>query len=232
MKPAQLKELGTVGVVDGGPVTALALSPRNDALYVVTGTRVTAWPFDAGHPEASWFALFGKVHYESHAEPSWLWQSSSGSDGFEPKLSLVPLIFGTFKATFYAVLFGLPLALLAAIYTSEFLPHRLRSGVKSVVELMASMPSVVLGFLAGVVLAPLLVDLLPALAASVVLVPTAVLAGVTRQATGGGGGGTTGVAVSFTHAASASVSATKSSISASVFTSQHNSTNSNNYLKT
>ena len=52
-----------------------------------------------------------------------MWQSSSGTDDFEPKLGLWPLVFGTLKATFYSMLFGVPLALLAAIYTSEFL-HR------------------------------------------------------------------------------------------------------------
>ena len=53
--------------------------------------------------------------------PAYVWQSSAATDTFEPKLSLIPLIYGTLKATFYSMLFGLPLALLAALYTSEFL---------------------------------------------------------------------------------------------------------------
>lgn len=59
------------------------------------------------------------------------------------------------KATFYSMLFGLPVALLAAIYTSEFLPRRTRTRVKPVIEVMASLPSVVLGFLAALVFAPM-----------------------------------------------------------------------------
>ena len=51
--------------------------------------------------------------------------STSGSrpartDDFEPKFSLVPLIFGTIKGTFYALLFAIPLAVLGALYTSQF----------------------------------------------------------------------------------------------------------------
>ena len=74
--------------------------------------------------------------------------------GPEMKLGLWPLIFGTLKATFYSMLFGAPLALLAAVYTSEFLSKRTRSRIKPAVEMMASLPSVVLGFLAALVFAP------------------------------------------------------------------------------
>ncbi|HAA74315.1 TPA: ABC transporter permease, partial [Candidatus Latescibacteria bacterium] len=91
-----------------------------------------------------------------YEEPEHVWQSSGGSDEFEPKLGLIPLIFGTAKGTVYAMLFALPLAVLAAIYTSEFLRPEIRNYVKPTVELMASLPSVILGFLAGLWLAPLL----------------------------------------------------------------------------
>jgi phosphate transport system permease protein len=68
---------------------------------------------------------------------------------------LIPLIFGTIKATVYALLFAVPVALLAAIYTSEFVHPRVRASVKPVMEMMASLPSVVLGFIAALILAPL-----------------------------------------------------------------------------
>jgi phosphate transport system permease protein len=67
----------------------------------------------------------------------------------------MPLVFGTIKATVYSLLFGVPIALLAAIYTSEFLSREARGRVKPTIELMASLPSVVLGYLAAFVLAPL-----------------------------------------------------------------------------
>ncbi len=63
------------------------------------------------HPEISLRTLFLPVWYEGYAAPRWVWQSTGGSDAFEPKLSLWPLIFGTLKATLYAMLFSVPLAL-------------------------------------------------------------------------------------------------------------------------
>ena len=71
-------------------------------------------------------------------------------------MSIIPLAYGTAKGTFYAMFFALPLAVLAAIYTSEFAHPRVRNVVKPTVELMASLPSVILGFLGGLWLAPLL----------------------------------------------------------------------------
>ena len=64
--------------------------------------------------------LFGKVWYEGYAQPEYVWQSTGATDDFEPKFSLVPLIFGTIKGTVYAMLFAVPLAVLAALYTSQF----------------------------------------------------------------------------------------------------------------
>jgi phosphate transport system permease protein len=64
------------------------------------------------HPETTLRSIFGKLWYEGYPEPSFTWQSSSGTDVFEPKYSLIPLIFGTIKATVYALLFAVPIALL------------------------------------------------------------------------------------------------------------------------
>jgi phosphate transport system permease protein len=66
----------------------------------------------------------------------------------------VPLIFGTLKAAFYAMLFGAPIALMAAVYTSEFVHAGVRSTVKPMMEMMEALPTVVLGFIAALVLAP------------------------------------------------------------------------------
>ena len=125
------------------------------------------------HPETSWRALFGKVWYEGASEPKYEWQSTGGTDDFEPKLSLIPLIVGTLKGTFYALLFAMPIALLAALYTSVFLEPRYKRMVKPVMEIMASLPSVVLGFIAALWLAPLLETRVPSVIAMVILVPSA-----------------------------------------------------------
>src|SRR5207247_6862841 len=104
-------------------------------------------------------------------------QSSSGNDEVEPKVGLWPLVFGTLKATFYSLLMGVPLALLAAVYTSEFLHPRTKAVIKPTIELMASLPSVVLGFLSAMVLAPFVEQVVPAVLAAFITVPGIFLLG-------------------------------------------------------
>lgn len=139
-------------------ILALSFSPKTDAIAAVSGDRLEVSDLHNPHPEVTLETLFSPVWYEGYDAAEHVWQSSGGSDEFEPKLGLVPLIFGTAKGTLYAMLFALPLAVLAAIYTSEFLRPEIRNYVKPTVELMASLPSVILGFLAGLWLAPLLED--------------------------------------------------------------------------
>jgi len=158
-------------------VDHLALGPRDDKLLTLAGTTAKVWAIDAPHPETNWKSLIQKVWYEGYDGPTWVWQSSAASDSFEPKYSLMPLIFGTLKATFYSLLFGLPLAWFAAIYTSEFLQPKVKARVKPVIELMASLPSVVLGFMAALVFAPFLESLIPETLATFFTVPFCFLAG-------------------------------------------------------
>ena len=135
--------------------TRAAMASRGDFIFASGRAGLQGWTLDAPHPEVSAGTLWGKVHYESYDQPAYVWQSSGGTDDFEPKLSLVPLVFGTLKGTLYAMIFALPLAILGALYTSQFATPRLRDTIKPLVEIMAALPSVVLGFLAGLVLAPL-----------------------------------------------------------------------------
>ncbi len=123
------------------------------------------------HPEANWRAFFGKVWYEGGAQPVYQWQSTGGTDDFEPKLSLMPLIFGSLKGTAYAMLFSMPVALLAAVFSAAFLPLHVKRVVKPVMEIMSSLPSVVLGFLAGLWLAPVVESRVPSVAAMAIAIP-------------------------------------------------------------
>lgn len=148
------------------------LTPKNDGLIAVGKDRLLTAELDAAHPEATLRGLFGRVWYEGHGEPKYIWQSSAGTEQSEPKFSLIPLIFGTLKATLYAMIFSIPLALMSAIYTSEFLTPSLRARIKPVIELMASLPSVILGFIAALVLAPLLQQNLCAVLLALFVVPT------------------------------------------------------------
>ncbi|MDD2734321.1 MAG: ABC transporter permease subunit [Desulfuromonadaceae bacterium] len=158
------------------PVTHAALSPKGNSLATLdrTGT-LTIRKMDIPHPEISFGTLFGKVWYEGYDKPEYSWQSSASNDDFEPKMSLVPLVFGTIKATLFAMLFAVPLALLAALYTSQFMSPKLKGRVKPVVEIMAAIPSVVIGFLAGLWLAPLIDKSVLTVFLSIVIVPLMLL---------------------------------------------------------
>src|SRR5437762_13255908 len=79
----------------------------------------------------------------------YVWQPVSNV----PKYNVFPLIMGTLKVTVIAMLIAIPLALAAALYTAEFAPPRLRDWIKPAIELLAGIPSVVLGFFALMVLA-------------------------------------------------------------------------------
>lgn len=162
----------TLPVTGKSPPEILLLAPRLDGLLALNKDGTAHfWKLDIPHPETSLRTLFGKVWYEGYPEPSYTWQSTGATDAFEPKLSIVPLIFGTTKATFYSLLFAIPIALLAAIYTSEFLPQRVRGKVKPMMEIMASLPSVVLGFVAALVLAPIVETWIAAVILAFVVLP-------------------------------------------------------------
>lgn len=139
---------------NGQRVESVLISPKSDALVTRRADGALArYEIASPHPEVSWRALFGKVWYEGYAKPEYVWQSTGATDDFEAKFSLVPLVFGTIKGTLYALLFAVPLAILGALYTSQFMHPQLKGRVKPVVEIMAALPSVVIGFVAGLWLA-------------------------------------------------------------------------------
>ncbi len=152
----------------------VALSSKHDRLLTLdqAGT-LYLYKLHDPHPEAGMQAFFGKVWYEGASRPDYVWQSTGGSDEFEPKLSMIPLILGSIKGTVFAMLFAIPIALLAALYTSQFQHPRFRAVVKPTMETMASIPSVVLGFLAALWLAPLLENRVPAVLVFVITAPLA-----------------------------------------------------------
>jgi phosphate transport system permease protein len=152
------------------------LSRRGNGFAVLDDAGVVSvWRLDNPHPETNARVLFGKVWYEGYREPAYVWQSSAATDDFEPKLSLVPLIFGSIKGTLYAMLLAVPLALFGALYTSQLTRPEIRDVVKPVVEIMAAIPSVILGFLAALWLAPLFERNLGSVFLSVVLIPACVI---------------------------------------------------------
>jgi phosphate transport system permease protein len=157
------------------PVALLAFEPRAHALLALGEKGAfKVYQVDNEHPEVSWAALWGKIWYESYDEPRYLWQSSSASSDFEPKYSLSPLTLGTLKGAFYAMIFAVPLAVLGAIFTAYFMAPAMRQTVKPTVEIMQALPTVVLGFLAGLWLAPFVEANLPGVFLTLILLPLAI----------------------------------------------------------
>jgi phosphate transport system permease protein len=163
----------------GERVAEVMITPKGDGLLLARGdgslVRYEVWN---PHPEISWRALFGKVWYEGYGRPEYVWQSTGATNDFETKFSLVPLVFGTLKGTFYALLFAIPLAVLGALYVSQFVHPDVRGRIKPTVEIMAALPSVVVGFLAGLYLAPLVERYVVAILLMMAVMPAAGTAGV------------------------------------------------------
>lgn len=158
-----------------GPVQSLAFEPRAKSLMALSNQgQFKVYEVENEHPEVSWSALWGKVWYESYDDPKFLWQSSSASQDFEPKFSLTPLTLGTLKGAFYAMIFAVPLAVLGAIFTANFMSPQLRQAVKPTVEIMQALPTVILGFLAGLWMAPFIESNLPGVFLTLLLLPLSI----------------------------------------------------------
>jgi phosphate transport system permease protein len=170
------RSLLRTSLTEGVPVVHAAISPRGNKLIVAgEDGMVQAWSIDNEHPDISWSALWQKVWYESYDEPEYIWQSSASNNDFEPKYSFSPLAFGTLKAAFYTMLIAAPLGICGAIYTAYFMAPSLRGKVKPLIELMEALPTVILGFLAGLWLAPFVENYLTGVFAVLLIMPIGVL---------------------------------------------------------
>ncbi|MCI0541934.1 MAG: phosphate ABC transporter permease subunit PstC [Verrucomicrobiales bacterium] len=106
---------------------------------------------DAKANTTDWRYLLLPYQWTGYDRPAYIWQPISAV----PKYNIVPLIMGSLKTTIIALIFGVPLALGAALFVSQLLSPSLREWVKPGIELLAGIPSVVVGAFALVVMAPL-----------------------------------------------------------------------------
>ncbi len=112
------------------------------------------WESDAQDQIGGLSALVVPRVWPGHHEATYLWQPV----GDIAKMNVVPLFLGTLRVTVLAMLIAVPLSILAAIYVSQYAPRRLREILKPAIELLASIPSVVLGFFALIVVATVVQD--------------------------------------------------------------------------
>ena len=97
---------------DGSSVKKLSFAPKSNGILAIDDKeKMYNWKLDNPHPETNLRTLFGKVWYEGYQKPEYVWQSTGGTDEFEPKLSLTPLAFGTLKGALYALLFAIPISI-------------------------------------------------------------------------------------------------------------------------
>jgi len=160
-------------LLEAGPDLALfAISGNDKSLVGLDRERnLVVWDVKNPHPEVNLKTLFGKVWYENYSQPEYVWQSSAGNDDFESKFSIMPLLFGTIKGTVYAMMFAIPLSIFGAVYTSQLTSYAFKKNIKPMIEVMASVPSVVIGFLIALWLGPLIEQLFPAIILFCLLLP-------------------------------------------------------------
>ncbi len=93
--------------------------------------------------------LFFPKQWRGYAEPVYIWQPV----GDIAKFNVVPLFIGSLKVTVLAMLISVPLGVGSAIFVATYAPSRAREIIKPIIELLAGIPSVVLGFFALMVVA-------------------------------------------------------------------------------
>src|SRR5262249_48147892 len=162
-----------------GDLLSLSYAPRADGFALLgSDGLIKQYELENRHPEITLATLFNRIWYEGETQPEHTWQSTGGADDFESKFGLMPLIFGTLKGSFYTLILSVPIAVLAALYASQFMRPRWKSFVKPTVEIMAGLPSVVLGFIAALWLAPNIETVLPGVLMMPIVLPVIVLIGV------------------------------------------------------
>ncbi|CAN5601306.1 phosphate ABC transporter permease subunit PstC [soil metagenome] len=91
---------------------------------------------------------------------SFLFGTELDPKGTPRHFGILPLIWGTFVIAVGSSLVALPIGLLSSIYLSEYAPRHVRSVLKPTLELLAGVPSIVYGYLALLLVTPVLKALL------------------------------------------------------------------------
>ncbi|MDI5935089.1 ABC transporter permease subunit [Halomonas kalidii] len=145
--------LATALITVGGIGVIAALLAIGVFLVVEVVPLFWSTPTDTG-AEVSWQALWLPQSYEGYDVARHRWQPTVTSPEERAQYGMTPLVWGTLKAAAWALVIAVPLALGAAIHSAMFMSRRLRSRIKPTLELMEALPGVVIGFIAGLVLAP------------------------------------------------------------------------------
>lgn len=143
----QWKEKGIAALIAAVAFTGIAAVLL--IILFVAKEALALFLTEEGRSEASFSKMFLPQVARAGRPATFTWQPVSSL----PKVSLIPLFVGTLKTTAVSLLMAIPLGVGAALFTSEFAHRRLREVLKPVIEMLAGIPSVVLGFFALMVLA-------------------------------------------------------------------------------
>lgn len=148
----QLREKAVAGFVTLAAFTGIAALVL---ILVFVAKEALGLFLDAqAREEASLNKMFLPQVVREGRPPAFVWQPVSSV----PKVSMIPLFVGTLKTTLISMAVAVPVGVAGALYAAEFAPRRLREFLKPIIELLAGIPSVVLGFFALMVLASFLQD--------------------------------------------------------------------------
>jgi len=135
---------------DPEKMLAFAYNGEVKITYPESYVHTVAWP-------AALAALEKRIHVIIPEPPYSFGKFLSGLEWHPSRdkvFGIFPMIAGTLLASFGAILLGVPIALLCALFMSEFLPSRPASFIRAGVELLAGIPSVVYGFFGLMVIVP------------------------------------------------------------------------------
>jgi phosphate transport system permease protein len=148
----QLREKVIAGVITAAAFTGIAALVL---ILVFVAKEAMAIFLDAhAREEASLSKMFLKQVVRAGKPAAFVWQPVSKV----PKVSMIPLFIGTLKTTLVSMAVAVPVGVGGALFAAEFAPRRLREVLKPTIELLAGIPSVVLGFFALMVMASFLQD--------------------------------------------------------------------------
>ncbi len=145
-------------------------------LYATGRRLLAAWNVEHISGVTTWSSLFEPQQYEGYPTSETVWQTTNASDYLEAKYSITPMLIGSMKASLLALFVAIPIAVCAAVYTAFFARSRLRHVLKPAIEMLEAVPSVLIGFIAAIWLAPVAGQFLFSFAFFIVTVPFLLLA--------------------------------------------------------
>lgn len=126
-----------------------------DFIYAEHDNEIHKYALLNGAATITFKSLWQQIWFDGYQGEEYVWQTSGASDFQQAKYSIVPLLIGSAKAAFLALIIAIPLGIGSAIYSAFLAPKYLRNKIKPVVEMIEGVPSVVIGFIAALWLFPL-----------------------------------------------------------------------------